>query len=209
MPGQLTLYTDIISPYAWLAMACLDRMDNRPEMTIKPLLFAGLLNHWEHKGPAEIPAKKAFTFKYVRWAADRDGVPLNRPPYHPFNPIRALRLAIALGATHEVMMSLFQAIWVDGNLPDDEDGWENIKQATNCLDADDRIAEAEVKSALIRNGEEAISKGVFGVPTFSVDDELFWGLDAMDMLQEYLDDPAGYKARNEGVEDLKPSATRA
>ena len=66
MAARLTLFTDIISPYAWLAQAGLDRMADRPEIEIKPVLFAGLLNHWEHKGPAEIPAKKVFTFKYVK-----------------------------------------------------------------------------------------------------------------------------------------------
>jgi 2-hydroxychromene-2-carboxylate isomerase len=208
MTARLTLYTDIISPYAWLAQARLDRMAERPELIIKPILFAGLLNHWEHKGPAEIPAKKVFTFKYVKWAADKEGVDLNMPPNHPFNPIRALRLAIALGAKHDVMMQIFRAIWVDGHLPDNEEGWVGLKAATNCPDADERIASPDIKSALINNGEEAIKLGVFGVPTFSVDDELFWGVDAMDMMQDYLADPAAFKSSHAGAENLQPSSVR-
>ena len=208
MTKELTLFTDFISPYAWLAQAGLDRMTDRPEIEIKPVLFAGLLNHWEHKGPAEIPAKKVFTFKYVKWIADRDGVDLNMPPNHPFNPIKALRLAIVLGATHDVMMQIFRAIWVDGHLPDNEAGWAGIKAATNCTDADDLIASPEVKDSLLSNGEEAIKRGVFGVPTFCVDDELFWGADAMEMMQDYLADPDGFQARYAGAENLVPSSVR-
>jgi len=208
MARKLVLFTDIISPYAWLAQAHLDRMTDRPEIVIKPVLFAGLLNHWEHKGPAEIPAKKIFTFKYVKWAANRDGIDLNMPPNHPFNPLRALRLAIALGATHNVMMQIFQAIWVEGHLPDNEQGWAGIKAATNCQDADERIAAPDVKSTLLANGEEAIKSGVFGVPTFSVDDQLFWGVDAMEMMQDYLANPDAFRSAHAGAETLIPSSIR-
>ena len=208
MAARLTLFTDIISPYAWLAQAGLDRMADRPEIEIKPVLFAGLLNHWEHKGPAEIPAKKVFTFKYVKWIADRDGVDLNMPPNHPFNPIKALRLAIALGATHDVMMQIFRAIWVDGHLPDNDAGWTAIKAATNCTDADDLIASPDVKAGLLSNGNEAIERGVFGVPTFCVDHELFWGADAIEMMLDYLADPDGFQARHAGAENLVPSSVR-
>ena len=208
MAARLTLFTDFISPYAWLAQAHLDRMTDRPDMEIKPVLFAGLLNHWEHKGPAEIPAKKVFTFKYVKWAANRDGIDLNMPPNHPFNPLRALRLAIALGATHDVMMQIFRAIWVDGNLPDNEEGWAGIKAATNCLDADERIATPDVKATLLANGEEAIRSGVFGVPTFAVDDQLFWGVDAMEMMMDYLASPDTFRSEHAGAETLVPSSIR-
>jgi 2-hydroxychromene-2-carboxylate isomerase len=208
MSPRVTLFTDVISPYAWLAMVHLDRLDTRPEVTIKPILFAGLLNHWGHKGPAEIPEKKTFTFRYVKWIADRQNVDLNLPPHHPFNPLRALRLAISLGATHDVMMKLFRAIWVDGNLPDDEAGWSAIKSALNCADGDERIADPDVKAALLTNGDDAIALGVFGVPTFCVDEELFWGADAMDMMQDYLADPDGFRSHHAGASRLIPSSVR-
>jgi predicted DsbA family dithiol-disulfide isomerase len=46
-----------------------------------------------------------------------------------------------------------------------------------------------VKAQLRENTDEAIRLGVFGVPTFAVDDHLFWGIDATEMLLDYLDDP--------------------
>ena len=44
----------------------------------------------------------------------------------------------------------------------------------------------EVKAQLKKNTEQAIAQGVFGVPTFAVDDKLFWGLDSLTMLRDYL-----------------------
>jgi 2-hydroxychromene-2-carboxylate isomerase len=51
---------------------------------------------------------------------------------------------------------------------------------------DQRIAHPDVKDELRRNGEEAIARGVFGVPMLAVGDELFWGADATDMCRDYL-----------------------
>ena len=144
----------------------------------------------------------------MKWIAEKDGIDLNLPPNHPFNPLRALRLAIALGASHDVMMKIFQAIWVDGHLPDNDDGWNGIKQAVDCVDGDDLIADATVKSTLISNGDEALSLGVFGVPTFCVDQELFWGADAMEMMQDYLAAPELFRQKHGAAARLVPSSTR-
>ena len=105
-------------------------------------------------------------------------------------------------------MQIFRAIWVDGNLPDNEEGWAGIKAATNCQGADERIAVPDVKAALLANGEEAIQLGVFGVPTFSVDDQLFWGVDAMEMMQDYLANPDAFRSEHAGAETLIPSSVR-
>ena len=66
------------------------------------MLFAALLGHWGHKGPAEIEAKRLHTYRFSQWRADREGVPLRYSPVHPFNPLKALpsiangsRLALA------------------------------------------------------------------------------------------------------------------
>ena len=59
------------------------------------MLFAGILGAHGQKGPAEIPAKRAFTYRFVLWQAKRLGIPLKLPHEHPFNPLPLLRLAIA------------------------------------------------------------------------------------------------------------------
>ena len=51
-------YYDVISPYAYLQAMALPRLAEVLEITARPILFAGLLKHWGHLGPAEIPAKR-------------------------------------------------------------------------------------------------------------------------------------------------------
>ncbi len=209
MKKPATIYFDFVSPFAYFAFCRLDELSERLEFTYKPILFAGLLNHWEHKGPAEIPAKKTHTFHYVRWYANTHGIEFNAPPAHPFNPIKVLRLAVALGSTREAADALFRCIWVDGDLPDFDSGWSAVKSALGTTDADELISNPQVKDELRANGEDAVTQGVFGVPTIALDGHLFWGIDSFGMLKDYLDDPQtldGPEGRR--VASLRPSATR-
>jgi 2-hydroxychromene-2-carboxylate isomerase len=114
------------------------------------------------------------------------GVPLRVPPEHPFNPIHALRLAAAFGATYETVKSIFDFIWAQGRSPNEE--WKALCDTLGVPGAEVLAASEGVKSQLRENGEEAIRAGVFGVPTFVVDGHLlFWGVDATGMLRDYLD----------------------
>ncbi len=204
-----TLYTDFISPFAYLAMQRLDELTAHLEIEIKPILFAGLLNHWGQKGPAEIPAKKVHTFDLVRWYAAKHGIEFDLPPAHPFNPLRALRLAIALGSTRAVADTLFNRIWQAGELPDDAAGWAALQAALGVAGGAALISRPEVKAELRANGEAAIAAGVFGVPTFVADGHLFWGVDAVDMLIDYLEGRLDLgDAQAQRVRALQPSAMR-
>lgn len=128
-----------------------------------------------------------------QWVAQRDGISFRAPPAHPFNPLAALRLAIALGCEGDTVRSIFRFIWAEGHRPDDPDSWNTLVEQLNVPDASDRIASPEVKSALRSNTEEAIALGVFGVPTIVVEKELFWGYDMTDMATAYLRDPLGFE----------------
>ena len=81
-------YFDFLSPFSYLQLVQFDRLPPDLEITYRPVLFAGLLGHWEHKGPAEIPAKRVHTYRWCHWYAARHGIPFRMPPAHPFNPLR-------------------------------------------------------------------------------------------------------------------------
>lgn len=182
-------YFDIVSPFAYLASQRLASLPDRVSLNPVPVLFAGLLDHWHTKGPAEIPPMRRFTFRHIAWLARRDGIPLRYPPCHPFNPLRLLRLAVLLDDVVAVQR-LFRFVWAEGHSADDAAAWTALTGELGVADAESRIAEPEIKQRLRTNTEAAIALGVFGVPTFVVDGQLFWGYDAMPFLVDYLDDPA-------------------
>jgi 2-hydroxychromene-2-carboxylate isomerase len=107
-------YFDFISPYAYLQLTQFVRLPSDLEVSLKPVLFAGLLGHWEHKGPAEIPDKRRQTYRYCHWLAAKRGVPFKVPPRHPFNPLAVLRLAAGLGSERVVVQTIFDHIWGQG-----------------------------------------------------------------------------------------------
>jgi 2-hydroxychromene-2-carboxylate isomerase len=150
-------------------------------MVYKPVLFAAMLKHHGQLGPAEIAGKREWTYRQVVWQAQQMGVPLDMPLAHPFNPLALLRLAVACSANGEpnrfVCDTLFKHVWQGGAAAD---------EPQRSVDA------PEVKDQLKANTEEAIACGVFGVPTFVVDDKVFWGLDALPMLRAYLDGDAWF-----------------
>lgn len=180
-------YFDVISPFAYLAAERLPEVAQVAQVRCVPVLFAALLERWGTKGPAEVEPKRRFTYRYACWSASRRGLAFKAPPAHPFNPIRLLRLAVATGASVDVVQELFRFVWRDGRSSDDAQAWHDLLSRLGAVDADAQIATPEVKSALKANGEQATSRGVFGVPTFVTGDgELFWGEDATDMLLDYL-----------------------
>lgn len=189
MTQRAEWYFDFISPFAYLQFTQFARLPATLEIQPTPVLFAGLLGHWAHKGPAEIPAKRVQVYRYCHWLAQRLGIPYRTPPAHPFNPLGALRLAIALGATHEVVATIFGYIWGEGGDAQEAAGLTALGARLGVSDVAALVGQAEVKNALRANTAAAIARGVYGVPTFALGDELFWGLDATDLLLDYLAQP--------------------
>lgn len=180
-------YFDFISPFAYIGLARLAPLAGQLELRYRPVLFAGLLNHWGQKGPAEIPPKKTWTFRYCTWWAASQGIALRAPAVHPFNPLPYLRLAIAAGNTPDAIRRIFEALWTTGVNLADTDAFAALAHDLQVDLA--RLADPGIKDSLRRETDAAAARGVFGVPTLIVDDELFWGADALEFAQAYLDDP--------------------
>jgi len=179
-------YFDFVSPFAYLQSEQLGSLAPAIAVRYKPVLFAALLAANGQKGPAEIPAKRAFTYRFCVWQAKRQGITLKFPPEHPFNPLALLRLAIACDCTAAAVQRIFRFVWRDGRLPDLPIEWAELVSELGVPDAATRIVSPEVKSELRRNTDEAIARGVFGVPTLALGSELFWGADATAMAVDYV-----------------------
>lgn len=192
---HITCYIDFISPYAWLAFEELPEalMGLSYSMTYKPLLFAALLKHHGQLGPAEIPAKRDWTYRQVQWLAHSKGRTLDMPAAHPFNPLGLLRLAIATDPdgcpNRYVCETVFRHVWVGGQ---DAADATRLAALTQQLAPTRDPGDVSVKVQLRAHTEEAIAKGVFGVPAFAVDGKVFWGLDGLPMLRAYLQGDAWF-----------------
>lgn len=177
-------YFDYISPYAYLQSTVIDTLKPGQPVECVPVLFAGLLDHWGNVGPAEIDPKRDWTFRHVTWLAQRDNIPFALPPHHPFNPLPLLRLGIALGNDIDIVKRLFRFVWAEGLVPQQSEAFAKLMDELGANDA--MLQDSKVKDALKTNGQLAIERGVFGVPSIEVNDELFWGYDGTDTARDCI-----------------------
>ena len=185
MTASVDWYFDFVSPYSYLALHRLAEIP-RP-VAYKPVLFAGLLKRWGQKGPAEISAKRRWTYRSCAFRARQLGVPFRFPAEHPFNPLQHLRLALACGSRPEAVKRIFESIWMSGANASDP---ERFSRLCNELQVDPaRLGDEALKNSLRKTTEEAAARGVFGVPTLLVDGEAFWGEDAIDFAKAFIVEP--------------------
>ena len=182
MSASVDFYFDFVSPYSYIAFHRLGQLPRPP--ALKPVLFAGLLNHWGQKGPAEIPAKRRWTYRWCTWWAKELGVPFRFPAEHPFNPLQHLRLALACGSRPEAVKRIFESVWMSGENATDPKRFDALCRELGV--AAEQLAVA--KDQLRKNTEEAAARGVFGVPSFVIDGEVFWGADSIEFVKACLAD---------------------
>lgn len=190
----IRFFFDYLSPYAYIAWTQIHALAERHGRAVAPhpVLFAALLGEHGQKGPAEIPAKRLYVFKDAYRKAHRFGLPpLTPPPTHPFNPLLALRVSAlptdAL-AKRRLIDAFFAATWAGGGGIDSPAKVASIA-ASAGFDGDALVAQAsteEAKARLRAATEEALGAGAFGVPSMVVGGELFWGVDSLPLLDDFL-----------------------
>ncbi|SFU61462.1 2-hydroxychromene-2-carboxylate isomerase [Pseudoduganella namucuonensis] len=210
-------YFDPVSPYSWLAskdIRCIEATNGVVECV--PVLFAGLLKAHGQKGPVEVPVKRVNTFRDVMRLAAEMGLRFTGPPGHPFNPLMALRMSMAitdLAERRRFTVEMLAACWERGL--DVSSSEVLIVLANECGLDGEALAQAavtpEIKQALTATTAHAVEAGMFGVPTFEFEGDYFWGADRIDSLlwrmagnrideaalREFLDRPALAQRRAE------------
>lgn len=189
MGRSITFFYDVISPFAYVALARLKELPDDVVVHPRPVVLGAILNHWGQLGPAEIEPKRIHTYRLAGFLAEKHGLSMRFPPRHPFNSLGALRMLAGANADMCSVKKAFDFIFRDGGAVDNEAGLIAFGEAVgaSAFLASDEVA----KNRLRKNTEEAIMAGVFGVPTFVSCDEsrkIFWGVDAFDMLLAYLAD---------------------
>ena len=196
---KATFYYDFISHNAYLAWAKLAELGARHEVCfdLVPVVFGALLKAHGQLGPAEVPAKSAWMIRDVLRKAVADGLPIAAPYSHPFNPLVSLRVASLDMEDAEMdrcVRALFEAAWARSLDVSDP----SVVAATLNdvgLAGDELVRRAgadETKARLRERTADAVARGVFGVPSVLVDDQLFWGYDDLASLEAYLrgEDPS-------------------
>jgi 2-hydroxychromene-2-carboxylate isomerase len=208
---HITFYLDFISPFAYLAFEQLPvaLKGISYSVTHKPVLFGAILKHHGQLGPAEIAPKRDWTYRHVLWLAHSLGIPLQMPASHPFNPLGLLRLAVACSTdgtpNRYVSETLFRHVWCGGAEASDAARLQTVTEQSAPKRAPNSD---EVKAQLKANTDEAIDRGVFGVPMFEVDGKLFWGVDALPMLRAYLLGDSWFEGAWDSVALVAPGVKR-
>lgn len=208
---HITFHLDFISPYAYLAFEHLPQALEGLTYSVayRPLLLGALLAHHGQLGPAEIPPKRAWTYRHILWLGRENGIPLQMPATHPFNPLPYLRLALATSTdgdiNRHVAETVFREVWRTGAEPGDAARLAAL--AAQLRQMRDPAGD-EVKAQLKKNTDEAIARGIFGVPTFEVDGRQFWGFDGLGMLRACLEGDDWFDSADWATADQRPAMKR-
>ena len=182
----IEFYADPISPYVYIAWQRLRvLLRERPDLRVivRPVLFASLLGTFGQRGPAEIAPKRVFTYKDIVRRCHELGIPLTGPATHPFNPLTALRAILAAPEADRglALGAIVDAGWGRG-IDMADPAALTTALTTAGLDGPRLIAataEPAIKHRLITATAAAAHRGVFGVPTFAVGDDLIFGQDRL------------------------------
>lgn len=179
-PRSLEFFFDYTCPFAYLgstrARAVAAEMG--VECTYKPILLGGV---FKAVGTAQNlfatlgPAKNAHNLAdMMRWAK-KLGVPLTMPPNHPMRSVDALRATLATKIDPKVIDGFYRAYWVENR---DIAKPDVIADVLAKAGHEMPVIDDAIKEDLKKRTDEAVSRGVFGVPTWIVDgQELYWGQD--------------------------------
>ena len=193
-PTSLDFYFDYLSPFAFFSWIKIEKFCEQYQLELRahPVVFGKLLDHWGHMGPAEIPPKSQWVGRYCKRYATLAGFDYSPPKYHPFNPLPSLRMSLAEVSgsdQHAVISAFFKAGWTEAEDLGDVANLISILEGAGiaCEGFEQKIQLVETKNMLISETGNAIARGVFGVPTMIIEEQLFWGNDQYDHMQLLLE----------------------
>ncbi|MAU38100.1 MAG: 2-hydroxychromene-2-carboxylate isomerase [Rhizobiales bacterium TMED94] len=193
MVKNIEFHFDFGSPTAYLAFTQLKIIAERNKTVIEyyPILLGGVFKATGNNPPASVPAKGKYMMTDLQRYADKYRVPYERNPFFPVNTLSLMRGAISYqdeGDFIKYIEVMFKNMWIEPKNLNDEDVLKKVLIENN-FDFDDfikRITDQNVKNRLISNTENAVKKGAFGAPTIFVGDQMFFGQDRMEFVEEYL-----------------------
>jgi 2-hydroxychromene-2-carboxylate isomerase len=185
---------DYGSPFSYLASLQIEGLAKRNGAVIvyTPILLGAVLKATGNASPMTVPAKGRYMATELRRWSARYGVAF-KPNPHAFmsNTLPLMRAAVAaqqIGFFPLYHRAVYRAVWAEAQDLGDEAGLRGMLGKAG-LPATELMAAAErqgVKDELRHNTDRAVERGVFGAPTFFVGNEMFWGNDRLDFVEETL-----------------------
>jgi 2-hydroxychromene-2-carboxylate isomerase len=199
MTKSVEFFFDVGSPAAYLAWTQLPAICAAAGATIdyRPMLLGGVFQATGNQSPAAIPAKGRYMNDDLARFAGRYGVPFKHNPFFPINTLTLMRIVTALQLRDEAAMlvctdAVYRAMWVEGKNMNDAAGVAQVLQAAG-FDPAELLAQAgspQVKERLKTVTQDAVTRGVFGAPTFFVGSHMYWGQDRLDFVKQTLEQQA-------------------
>ena len=196
MARELEFFFDFMSPPTYLAYTQMTGLKARTGATVRmrPMLTLGLHQLTGNRPPGMVANKGAWMAGDMQRWARRYGVTLNSNPHMNelkiVPPLRGALVAEEMGRMDAYCDAMFRGMWLEGaNIGEPEHFARLVGEAGLDLAAVQAgIERADIKDQLRANTQEAADRGAFGAPSFFVGNELFWGNDRLDFVEEALRD---------------------
>ena len=193
MNKVIDFYFDYGSPATYLAWTQIYKIVEEADANLNmiPMLLGGVFKETGNASPATVPAKSKWMGADLRMYAKNYNVEFNSNSFFPINTLNLMRGAIAaqkLDIFENYSNTIFKGIWVkDLNLGDLEVLKDYLEKSGIPADEVFKLCQdQEIKNELITNTQEAVSKGIFGAPSFIIDGILIFGQDRLHFVKDLL-----------------------
>ena len=189
MIKSFDFFFDFASPYSYLAHKQIRNIElqNKIQINYMPIFLGGLLTFTGIKAPAYIPSKAKFMIKDCKLFAEKLSIKFKFNSYFPIqtlNLMRGVLIASKEMKTNFYINKIFDACWKDGVNLNDQKVVDRILLDLNLNISffNLKISEQKTKDDLKKRTHDAFLKGVFGVPTFIINNKMFWGQDRLEFV---------------------------
>jgi len=187
MNKPIDFYFDFVSPYTFISFQQIKTLKFKQDFKfrLKPVLLGGLHNLHKITAPAFIPAKAKFMIRDCKMVSEKHKISFKFNSYFPIKTtdlMRGVLIAEEDGISNNYIDKIFETMWVSGlNLNDQLVIDKTLKNLNiNPKTFSLRLLNQNIKDELKKRTQEAYEKGVFGAPTFVVNNKIFWGQDRLE-----------------------------
>ena len=194
---KIEYYYSVASPYAYMGIDRFQELVKKYSLEVleKPFDLVGKV--FPETGgvpvPKRHPARQKYRLIEIERFGKKNNLKINKQPkfFPPADPHKAALFTIATvvnGLSLNFGKEVLTKLWAEEQDISQDTVLENIcnKLNINFSELKKQAETEEIKNIYLSNSQEAIGKGVFGAPSFILDNELFWGQDRLDFLEDKI-----------------------